>query len=307
MLVLWMVIVLGAIALGVVSASRSSVNVAATVRARSLARYAAESGVVAATVRLEQLLVQAETIEEHARIFERLDRELASLREQRIGQAWFQVTILDLNSRIDLNASDELVLRAFFEGLFGERRGSELLDALQDWKDENDSPRPDGAEAEDYLAAGSTFVPPNRPLQRLDELKRIEGFTDSVTSVLAPYVTIRSNGRININTASEPVILAVTGTGEGSSAGRTLLSVREQMGTFGTLNDLTNALAQSGQSRFGQVGRLQTVSSRILVVSRGWANGHPLTHEVQAVFQVEGLLSDDGPRLRVHHWIERDL
>lgn len=307
MLVLWMVIVLGAIALGVVSASRSSLNVANTVKARSLARYAAESGVVAATVRLEQLLGRAENPEELARVFQQLDREMSSLREQRIGQAWFQVAILDLNSRIDLNASDELVLRAFFEGLFGERRGSELLDALQDWKDENDSPRPDGAEVEDYLAAGSVFVPPNRPLQRLDELTRIRGFTDSIANVLAPYVTIRSNGRVNINTAPEPVVAAVTGAGSGSSVGRTLLSVREQMGTFGTLYDLRNALSQSGETGLGQIGRLQTVSSRILVVSRGWANGHPLTHEVQAVFEVESLLSDEGPRLQVHHWIERDL
>jgi general secretion pathway protein K len=267
-----------------------------------LARYAAESGVVAATTRLQQLLRQAETIEEQARVFQRLDQEMAALRERRIGQVWFQVEMLDLNSRIDLNVSDELVLRAFFEGLFGERLGSELLDALQDWKDENDSPRPQGAEAAEYLAAGSVFVPPNRPLQRLDELTRIKGFTDSIANVLAPLVTIRSNGRVNINTAPEPVVAAVTG-----STGRSLLGIRDQMGTFGTLNDVRNSLLQGGGTGSGQIGRLQTVPSRVLIVSRGWADGHPLTHEIQEVFDLEGLLDEEGSRLEIHHWVERDL
>lgn len=307
MLVLWVVIVLGAIAAGVVSRSRSSVDVVTAVRARSLARYAAESGVVATRVRLEQLLRQAETLEEQARVFQRLDRELAELRERPVGQAWFQVAVLDLNSRLDLNASDERVLRAFFEGLFGESRGSGLLDALQDWKDENDSPRPGGAEAGDYRAAGSPFVPPNRPLQRLDELTRIMGFTDSIAGVMAPYVTIRSDGRVNINTAPEPVVLAVTGAGTGSSTGRTLLSVRDQTGTFGTLFDLRRALVQGGETGMGQIGRLMTVPSRILIVSRGWANDHALTHEIQAVFSVEGMQLEDGPSFKLHHWTERDL
>lgn len=304
MLVLWVVIVLGAIAVGVVAASRSSMDVVATVRARSLARYAAESGVVTATVRLKQLLRQAESIEEQARVFQRLDQELAALRERRIGQAWFRVTVLDLNSRIDLNASDELVLKALFERLFGERRGSELLDALQDWKDQNDSPRPGGAEAAAYLAAGSVFVPPNRPLQRLDELTRIKGFTDSIANVLAPLVTIHSNGRVNINTAPEPVVAAVTGAG---STGRTLLGIRDQLGTFGTLNDIRNSLVQRTGAGSSQIGRLQTLPSRLLIISRGWADGHPLTHEIQAVFDLDGLLDEEGARLEIHHWVERDL
>jgi general secretion pathway protein K len=304
MLVLWVVIVLGAIAVGVVAASRSSMDVVTTVRARSLARYAAESGVVAATTRLQQLMAEAGTIEEQARVFQRLDQELAALRERRIGQAWFQVAILDLNSRLDLNASDELVLRSFFEGLFGESRGSELLDALQDWKDENDSPRPQGAEAEQYLAAGSVFVPPNRPLQRLDELTRIEGFTDSIVNVLAPLVTIRSDGRVNINTAPEPVVAAVTGAG---STGETLLGLRGQIGTFGTMNDVRSSLLEGGGAASSQIGRLQTLPSRVLIVSRGWADGHPLTHEIQAVFDLEGLFDEEGARLEIHHWVERDL
>ena len=75
-----------------------------------------------------------------------------------MGRAWFRVAVLDLNSRIDLTASDERVLGAFF-GVSSVSLGApNFLDALQDRKDEDDSQRLNGAEAEDYRAAGSAFV-----------------------------------------------------------------------------------------------------------------------------------------------------
>lgn len=40
--------------------------------------------------------------------------------------------------------------------------------------------------------------------------------------------------------------------------------------------------------------------SRLLIVARGWRDGHPYTHEVQAVYQLE------GTRLTFVRWRERD-
>jgi general secretion pathway protein K len=48
-------------------------------------------------------------------------------------------------------------------------------------------------------------------------------------------------------------------------------------------------------------GSLVDEPSRILVVSRGWFAGHPLTHEIQAVYAV------NGNRLALVRWRERDL
>ena len=48
-------------------------------------------------------------------------------------------------------------------------------------------------------------------------------------------------------------------------------------------------------------GTLVDEPSRILVVSRGWLAGHPLTHEVQAVYEVA------GGRLAFVRWRERTL
>ncbi len=303
-LVLWVVVVMGGITLAIVAASRSSLDVLTTVRARSTARYAAESGVVVAEARLRALMRQAGTVEEEARVFQRLEEDLRGMGEQGVGQGRFQVVVADLNARIDLNAAGEGVLRALFQDLFGQGHGSALLDALQDWKDADDAPRPEGAEAGEYLEEESPFLPRNGPLQRLDELSRIQGFTESVTTRLAPYVTIRSDGRVNINTAPGPVVSAAVGGG--ASLGRTLLGVREQRGTFGTLSDIRNALPGGSGPNLGSIGLLQTAPTRILVISRGWMEGHPLTHEIQAVLQLEPGPPGEEPILSLYHWMEKD-
>jgi hypothetical protein len=48
-------------------------------------------------------------------------------------------------------------------------------------------------------------------------------------------------------------------------------------------------------------GDLREEPSRIIVVSRGWLDGHALTHEIQAVYAIE------GSRLALVRWRERTL
>jgi type II secretory pathway component PulK len=40
--------------------------------------------------------------------------------------------------------------------------------------------------------------------------------------------------------------------------------------------------------------------SRLVIISRGWLDGHPLTHEIQAVYAIS------GADLVLVHWRERD-
>jgi len=48
-------------------------------------------------------------------------------------------------------------------------------------------------------------------------------------------------------------------------------------------------------------GELRDAPSRLLLISRGWVSGHPLTHEIQAVYAIS------GNRLVFSHWRERSL
>jgi len=305
MLVLWIVIVLSAIASGVVVAVRRQTALVGAVRSRTVARYAAESGVVAATAALRDLFAAAEGPEDEARVYTRLEETLRQWGERPLGaDARFQVAVADLGARIDLNGANEDMLLGLFAQFVGEDEAAALVDALEDWKDDDDEPREQGAEADDYAAAGSPFVPANGPLLRLDDLTRIRGFGDSLARALAPYVTVSGEGIVNVNTAPEPVLAAVPELGpEGAQF---LVQAQRRGEVFASGMAAGQRLRQAGVGRPMRRTGLATVPSRVLIVSRGWLVGAPLTHEIQAVVQIGDVSDPEGPSFRVMSWTERD-
>jgi len=88
---------------------------------------------------------------------------------------------------------------------------------------------------------------------------------------------------------------------------RTITGVREQL-AFAAAPYLTvdgdgriNRMTASDTVLAAAAGSLQNEPSRIMIVARGWLAGHPLTHEIQAVYAIEG---NSAVLVR---WRERDL
>jgi type II secretory pathway component PulK len=307
MLVLWVIVLLGAVGLGIVSASRSQTDLARTFRASVVARYAAESGIEFARSRFEGQLLASVEDPAAGDPFHRLASELETTGTQSIGEARFQVAAVDPASRIDLNRSSDPLTLGLLEPLFGERRAASLLATLRDWTDEDDAPREGGAEAAEYAAAGSPYRPPNRPLRSLDDLPRIRGFTDSISLALAPFVTVWGDGRVNVNTAPREVLAAVPALGpDGADA---VIAARGADSGIGSKVGLMGALTQRLERPIGaQLGSVTTSADRVLFVSRGWEEGSPLSHEIRAVFEVVragAALGSGTPRLELRHWEER--
>ncbi len=300
MLVLWLIVILAAVAAVVVTTVRRQSEVVVNLRTQAQARYAAESGVVVALEELRATFAAAQTTDDLVRVFPAVVDRLARLGEQPLGDARFQVTIVDLNGRIDLNAADEATLVTFFGSFVGEGQARQLADALQDWRDRDGVPRPQGAEADAYAMAGSPFAPPNRPLRRLEELTRVVGFTKDIADAVAPYVTVWGDGRLNVNTASERVLAAFPGIG---ASGASMLISARGSGGISSITSAGEQLSQSGAG--GVIPPLTGVPQRVLVVSRGWVEGSPLTHETQAVVQLQGTVAGRFPDTFVMSWEER--
>lgn len=299
MLVVWLLIVLGLVAAGIARSSRAGSLIMVNHQARAAARYAAESGIAATVARLERLLSSARSPRARALLFRELGHYLADLREVEIGQARCAVALADLNARIDLNRSDERTLLAFFSRFADETEASSVVAALQDYKDGDDLARARGAEAADYARARSPFVPSNGPLRRLEEFRRIAGVTDELAFTVAEHITVHGDGRINPNTAPEPVLAALVGP----TGARRLIAQREAGEVFTSAVTIEEALRRErgAGSATLQLTGLTFTPSRLLIVSRGWKEGHPLTHEIQAVYGIA------GPRLILHSWEEREL
>jgi hypothetical protein len=62
-----------------------------------------------------------------------------------------------------------------------------------------------------------------------------------------------------------------------------------------------NSLTASDTVIVAASGELRDEPGRLLLISRGWLSGHPLTSEIQAVYAIT------GNRLVFSHWRERTL
>ncbi len=271
--VLWLLVLLGAIVAEVVSQARSEAEILSSLRSRTIARYGAESGILAATVRIEALLDSARSLPERITTFRELAARLAPLNDVALGSGRFGVAVVDLNARIDLNRADEATLQGLFRQFTTDSHAEEVVAALK-----------------------------QAPLNRLGELAYIPGIDDSLALAVAPYLTVWSDGAVNINAAPEPVLAALPGISRAMA--RSAVRRRETGELFMTPNDPFGQLGgppEGGGVASAPAPRLSVVPSRLLIVGRGWQDGQPLNHEIQAVYAVV------GSRLVLRAWQERDL
>ncbi|GAB4174769.1 MAG: hypothetical protein Tsb0017_09760 [Geothermobacteraceae bacterium] len=131
------------------------------------------------------------------------------------GSVSLRITDLDgrlgLNALVDAVGNPNVVMVERFVRL-AERLELDdpqgLADALVDWLDPDNEPRASGAEAQDYLAAGSRYTPGNAPIVSPDELIRVRGFSAEVMDKLAPFVAAHAGGKLNVNSAARDLLLA---------------------------------------------------------------------------------------------------
>ena len=128
-----------------------------------------------------------------------------------IGDTYAFVTITDESSKIDLNRLTEgsrgEKLRPVFRRLLEILKMDPLIaDAVIDWIDRDDE---GFYENSYYQGLPAPYKCKNKKLDSLDEIKRIKGITPKIFNRLKKYVTIRSTGWININSAPVELIQAL--------------------------------------------------------------------------------------------------
>lgn len=112
-----------------------------------------------------------------------------------------------------------------------------LVDALLDWRDPDDTPRLNGAEANWYLSRGRP-PPRNAPLANARELLRIRGF-DAIPGILDLLGT--EPGPVSVNHAPAAVLAALPGLDR--HAAQQLIEMRKGGGIVSDLRSLKDALS----------------------------------------------------------------
>lgn len=115
---------------------------------------------------------------------------------------------LDEDRKIGLNfASREVLLR--LPGMT-----EEIADSILDWRDEDPFPHFLGAEDFYYRGLEPPYRAKNAPLEVLEELLWVRGMTNEIFQAIEPFVTVYTDGKVNLNTAPREVLMAL-GMGEG--------------------------------------------------------------------------------------------
>src|SRR3989449_869844 len=251
--VLCLLVLLGVIVAEVVAQARMEAEILSSLRSRTVARYSAESGILVATVRIETLLDSMRSLPERITALRDLNARLTSLNDVDLGSGRFGVAVVDLNARIDLNSADAATLQGLFQQFTTDQRAEEVVTLLK-----------------------------QAPFNRLGELANIRGIDDSLALAVAPYVTVWSDGLVNIHSAPERVLAALPGL---AAAAPGIVARREAGEVFVNLDPVHQP---SMPGVVAAVLLVSTVPTRLMLVSRGWQDGHPLTHEIQAVFAIVG-------------------
>jgi general secretion pathway protein K len=118
---------------------------------------------------------------------------------------WCRTELEDAGSRLDLNQASPDALRILISS-------DSLTDALLDWRDTDDLPRPLGAEA-DWYRSKHRRLPRNGPLAHVTELRHVRGFDDSVVARLGLLLNTRGTERLNLNVASPQLLATLPGFG----------------------------------------------------------------------------------------------
>jgi hypothetical protein len=211
------------------------------------------------------------------------------------------VTMRAAGASLDVNEADDEMLRSLLVAAGIEApRADSMTDALLDWRDADDLPRPLGAERVWYMDAARP-PPRNAPLADQRELRLVRGF--ETPSVLDSLLGVE-RGRIPLAIAPIPVMAALPGIGEEALA---RIAERRLHGVWpADLMVLGAALSTAARetmlARFAELSRWTTLDPDAWILTSRAADG---SSAVSAVVEVR--LVRAGLRaaiVRRRSWIE---
>lgn len=211
--VLWVLVGVSALALAANLAARDSVASARNRIDLARAGWAAEDCLERARAAIHEALLEAGPEPPGATVWGRMDAEVAA--SPLLAGIPCRVEMRATGAALDLNAASDETLHRLLVGVgVGAATADSLVDALADWRDPDDVPRPRGMERAGYAAAGRA-QPRNGALADVRELLRVRGW-DAVPGV--DTLLDVEPGRVPLSHAPPAVVAALPGLGPEAAA-----------------------------------------------------------------------------------------
>ncbi|MFC1593841.1 general secretion pathway protein GspK [Candidatus Omnitrophota bacterium] len=120
--------------------------------------------------------------------------------------------VVDEERKVNINYVNKDVIKRLlvFIGGLEDTEGAYVANAIVDWHDSDDILYNDErnlSEAADYMNSGYDYTPKNTHFALLEELLLVKGMNRDIFFAIKDYITVFSNGLININTVSQRILL----------------------------------------------------------------------------------------------------
>lgn len=196
-LVLWVLSILTLMAGSFSKAMRRESAGVMTIRANAEANAQAQAGIA---------LAQAMMLHEDETKRWRVD---GSIYEIETENATMRIRLLSETGKIDINSvAVQLLHQVLLNAPLETQAQLELENAILDWRDEDDTTRPFGAEKPEYKAAKLSYAPRNKPFRSLEELQMVRGLDAEVFAWMQPLFTVYAAGQteVDLNLATRDVL-----------------------------------------------------------------------------------------------------
>jgi general secretion pathway protein K len=172
-----------------------------------------------------------------------------------VGPAMVSIRLEDEAGKVNPNiASDQLLQSLLMRVGTEPTTAASLAAAIIDWRTSGTQPRPRGAKAPQYSAAGRDYGPPGSDFLSVDEVGLVLGMTPALLARLQPHMTVFSDSDPDRTTQDRVVAAALADLGQmpgGTPADTQVASV-------------TARASGPGRSRFAErmVVRINTQTDR---------------------------------------------
>jgi general secretion pathway protein K len=329
LLVLWVFMILGVLALDFAQYIRDDAEAALNVSDETAGYYLALAG-------MNRVIFEAQE-ERDENLGDAVDEEDATnsadeqqpnntlgvvangqWREGEFAGGRYAVRMTDEASRIPINTAGEALLRAVFTNLVRggnattgmdtktEREVDELVDAVLDWRDPDSLVRLHGAESDYYLGLRDPYPAKNGFFDSPDELLRVRGITPEMfygsdglpglRDVVSAYS--RANG-VNVRTVTAPVLQVLLAVD--ADTAQQLIAERDAEGSQAFLQAVVLE-ALSGSVNLGQTALVDIEPTLVTVEAKADTRWKENQAHVTAVVDLSSELAEGAKIVR---WMDR--
>ena len=196
-LVLWVLSILMLMAGSFTKTMRRESAGVMTIKANAEANAQVQAGIA---------LAQAMMLQEDETKRWRID---GSIYEIETENATTRIRIFSETGKIDINsATSTLLHQVLLNAPLETQAQLELENAILDWRDEDETTRPFGAEKPEYKTEKLNYAPRNKPFRSLEELQMVRGLNADVFAWMQPLFTVYAAGQteVDLNLASRDVL-----------------------------------------------------------------------------------------------------